>query len=431
MKKESLFEMKLSDNEKKMLDGDEGLAKQKAMELIVRYGKVIGAEELCPVTWADLFCGCHEYLDVVESGDFDQVFSRMSLCATETVALERMANKCVCFSGVEPDCTEVPDQMLMTPEKKDRNFHFLVRFIDAGVVLSGNCIPYITGFIPAMGEHFVSCESSAVLFMNSLWGARGNGDGIEASFCAAVCGRTPLAGKHLSANRGGTDVVNINVEPASIHDWDVLGHVIGRKMPPHAIPVLTGVFPRPNTIQLKAFCAALACAAGTEMFHIVGITPEASTSSQALHNQKPDSEIEIIGTDMAASIQELSGHGREKIDYISLGCPHYHIDEIRRIAAFLDGKRIHSETTVHLWTAGSIKYMADRCGYTETIEKAGATLLTGSCPSSRGYPAGVQTAAYDSAKQRMSAAQETYATLYYGSRQECLQSAISGYWEGR
>jgi hypothetical protein len=414
-----------------MLDGYEGPTRQKAMELIVRYGKVLGAEGLCPVTWADLFCGSHAYLNVIGSGDFDEVFSRMSLCATETVTLESMADTCVCFSGIEPDCTEVPDQMLMTPEKKDRNLHFLSRFIDAGVVLSGNCIPYITGFIPVMGEHFVSCESSAVLFMNSLWGARGNGDGIEASFCAAVCGRTPLAGKHLSANRVGTDLVNIKVEPASIHDWDVLGYVIGCKLPPHSIPVLTGSFSRPNTIQLKSFLAALACAAGTEMCHIVGITPEASTLSQALNNQKPDSEIEIITTDIATSIQELSGHGRKKIDYISLGCPHYHIDEIRRIATFLDGKRIHSDTTVHLWTAGSIKYMADRCGYTDTIEKAGAKVLTGSCPSTRGYPAGVRTAAFDSAKQRMSAAQETDATLFYGSRQECLQSAISGYWEGR
>ncbi|MEX1327741.1 MAG: hypothetical protein AB1Z29_13130 [Desulfobacterales bacterium] len=75
--------------------------------------------------------------------------------------------------------------------------------------------------------------------------------------------------------------------------------------------------------------------------------------------------------------------------------------------------------------------MADRCGYTDTIQKAGATVLTGSCPSTRGYPAGVQTVAYDSAKQRMSAAQETDATLFYGSRQECLQSAVSGFWEGR
>ena len=73
--------MKLSKKEQKMLDGDEGPVRQKAMELIVRYAKVIGAEALCPVTWADLFCGCHEYLEVVGSGDFDEVFSRMSLCA--------------------------------------------------------------------------------------------------------------------------------------------------------------------------------------------------------------------------------------------------------------------------------------------------------------------------------------------------------------
>ena len=423
--------MKLSDKEQKMLDGSEGPAKQKAMELIVRYGKVIGADELCPVTWADLFCGCHEYLNVMNSGDFDEVFSRMSLCAEDIVTLERMAPGCVCFSGVEPDCTEVPDRMLMSPSQKDLNIRFLSRFVDAGVVLSGNCIPYLTGFIPTMGEHFVSCESSAVLFMNSLWGACGNGDGIEASFCAAVCGRTPLAGKHLAANRIGTDVVHINVEPASIHDWDVLGHAVGCKLPPHSIPVLTGAFTRPNTIQLKAFFAALACAAGTEMCHIPGITPEAPTLGRALDSRRPDNEIEIRDADIGASIHKLNGHGRQKIDYISLGCPHYHIDEIRRIADFLAGKRIHSDTVVHLWTAGSIKYMADRCGYTDTIEKAGATLLTGSCPSSRGYPAGVQTAAYDSAKQRMSAAQETDATLFYGSRQECLQSAISGYWEGR
>ena len=89
MKKEKVFEMKLTNKDKKMLDGDEGPAKQKAMELIVRYGEVIGAEALCSVTWADLFCGSHAYLDVLGAGDFDEVFSRMSLCATEPVPLEQ------------------------------------------------------------------------------------------------------------------------------------------------------------------------------------------------------------------------------------------------------------------------------------------------------------------------------------------------------
>jgi predicted aconitase len=423
--------MNLSDNEKRIMDGQEGSVKQKAIELIVRYGRIVGAEALCKVTWADLFCGSHHYLDVVRSDDFDVIFSKMSLCSTETVNLEKVDANCICYSGVDADCSEIPGGMLMSPEKKMRNARFLSRFVDAGVVLSGNCIPYLTGFIPLMGEHFVSCESSAVLFMNSAWGACGNGDGIEASFCAAVCGRTPLAGNHLPVNRIGTDLIVVKTEPRSIHEWDVLGYTLGRQLPPHSIPVLTGNFPRPNSIQLKAFFAALACAAGTELCHIVGLTPEAGKSAQALNNQTPDHIIEIGAVDMDTSIEILNSHGREKIDYVSLGCPHYHIDEIRKIAAYLDGRRIHPDTTVHLWTAGSIKYMADQCGYTETIERAGATLLTGSCPSTRGYPEGVRTAAYDSAKQRLSAAQETDAKLFYGSWQECLQSAASGYWEGR
>jgi predicted aconitase len=423
--------MKLTDYEKQMLDGKYGAPKRKAMELIVRYGNVIGAEKLCRVTWADLFCGSHSYLDVMASDDFDEVFSRMSLCATETCRLDRMDSGCICYSGVEADCTEVPKQMLMPADKQKNNLDILNRFADAGVVLSGNCIPYLTGFIPLAGEHFVSCESSAVLFINSLWGACGNGDGIEASFCAAVCGRTPLSGKHLPENRIGTDVIRIESDPKSTYDWDVLGHAVGVKLQPRAIPVLTGDFERPDSLKLKAFFSALACAAGTEICHIPGITPEAGSIEQALGGKKPNSEICISADDTTATVLKLSGHGREKIDYITLGCPHYHIEEIRRIAGFLEGKRIQKDTRLHIWTTGSIKYTADRCGYTRIIEAAGGIILTGSCPSSRGYPAGVRTVAYDSAKQRMSAAQEIRAKLFYGSLEQCLKSAISGFWEGR
>jgi predicted aconitase len=414
-----------------MLDGGEGVVKQKAMELIVRYGNVLEAERLCQVTWADLFCGAHGYLDVVRSDQFNDIFSRMSLCSKESVKLDQMATTCVCFSGIEPDCTEVPDQMLMNPTQQSKNTDHLNRYVDSGVVLSGNCIPYFTGFIPLFGDHFVSCESSAVLFMNTLWGARANGDGIEASFCAAVCGRTPYWGKHISENRGGTDLVTITTNPATVHDWDIFGHAIGEKLPPFSIPVIQGFKTRPSSIQLKSFFGTLACAAGTEMCHIIGVTPEAMTVDQAFSGKMTHEQIEITADDITASKAKLNQFGREKIDYISLGCPHYHIDELRIIADYLEEKRIHPDTIVHLWTAGTFKYMADRCGYTEVIEKSGAKLLTGSCPSTRGYPKGVQTAAYDSAKQRMSAAQETKARLFYGSLTECLESAISGYWEGK
>jgi cis-L-3-hydroxyproline dehydratase len=67
--------MKLTDYEQKMLDGAEGEIKQKAMELIVWYGNVLEAEQLCQVSWADLFCGLPGYLNEVKSDQFDDMFS--------------------------------------------------------------------------------------------------------------------------------------------------------------------------------------------------------------------------------------------------------------------------------------------------------------------------------------------------------------------
>lgn len=422
--------MKLTDSDKQILDGTKGAAAQKAMELIVRYGNVIGAGQLCDVTWADLFCGCHDYLDVAKSRNFDDVFSRMALCTGETVGLDTMAPGCVCYSGVEPDCTEVPDQMFMTPDKQALNLAFLSRFVDAGVILSGNCIPYLTGFVPVMGEHFVSCESSAVLFMNALWGARGNGDGIEASFCAAVCGRTPLAGMHCRENRAGTLEVRITTAPRTLHEWDLLGYALGTRLPPHAVPVFSGDYPRPNAIALKTFFASLACAAGTEMCHMVGLTPEAPDLTAAFQGRKPAATISVSPGELDDAREALgTGQTGDKIDYISVGCPHLHADEIRDVARYLDGKKIHPDTVLDIWTTGPMRYMAQRCGWVDTIEKAGANLLTGGCPSNRGYPQGTRSVALDSSKQRQDTPPDMGGeAIFFGSRAACLASAVAGVW---
>lgn len=421
--------MKLTDYEKRMLDGTFGQAKRKALEVIVRYGRIVEAEQLCAVTWADLFCGAHAYLEVVQSDDFDDVFSRMALCSAESVVLDSMAPGCTCYSGIEPDCTERPEHVILAPGQQKKNLANLNRFVHSGVILSGNCIPYLTGFVPLRGEHFVSCESSAVLLMNSLWGTCANGDGLDASFCSAVCGRTPLWGMHVPSGRIGTDVVEIKSAPETVNDWDLLGYTIGQKLPAFSVPVLTGGFQRPNIFQMKAFCAALACAAGTELCHIVGLTPEAPSVEAALGNAAPRSRITIDPADVIDARDRLCSSERIPIDYITLGCPHYHIEELRQIAQFFENKRIHSGVKLEIWTTGPFKYMADRCGYTKTIEGAGGTILMGSCPASRGVPDGTRAAAYDSAKMRMDAMQLTDIKSFYGSMAQCLNAALTGYWE--
>ncbi len=40
----------------------------------------------------------------------------------------------------------------------------------AGIALAGSCVPYLTGWVPLMGEHFVTSESHVILMCNSIWG---------------------------------------------------------------------------------------------------------------------------------------------------------------------------------------------------------------------------------------------------------------------
>lgn len=101
-------------------------------------------------------------------------------------------------------------------------------------------------------------------------------------------------------------------------------------------------------------------------------------------------------------------------------------------ANFLKGKKVHSNTVLHIWTAAPIKETADRCGYTEIIERAGGIVLTSSCPlTSEKKPDGAVTMAFDSGKQAHYIKPGSGAKVYFGSMEDCLKSAISGYWEGR
>lgn len=66
--------LKLTEYEKKMLNGEMGPFKQKALEKIIEYANVLNAEELCEVTKATVYYGAHPYLDVIDSKDYNEIF---------------------------------------------------------------------------------------------------------------------------------------------------------------------------------------------------------------------------------------------------------------------------------------------------------------------------------------------------------------------
>ena len=176
--------MHLSDEELKTLDGQFGPLKQKALEFIVQYANVLGAESLCRVSKAHLFCGAHHYLEAVRSKDMDEVMSEMWFCSADKTPFDTVG----CFS--QSDCSPVDHlnwaRMGCSEDEFRKNEQYPDRCLKAGGHLVGSCVPYMTGFMPVRGEHYVTTESHAVLMMNSLWGACANADGIEAAFCSAV-----------------------------------------------------------------------------------------------------------------------------------------------------------------------------------------------------------------------------------------------------
>ena len=423
--------VKLTKVEQEMLNGDQGRFKQKAIENIVKYAEAMGAEELCEVTKATLYLGAHPYLDAVESDDYNEIFSKMYMCTDEVIEIGEFSKGCFCQTCVGPCSQHEFEPLNLSKEFFDKNNDFLNITKEAGVSITGSCTPYLTGWIPLMGEHFVTTESSNVLFCNSVFGACGNSDGLEAAVWSAACGRTPLWGNHLMENRKGTHVFKVNCPSDTDIDWDIIGYTIGRILPPHAIPVVSGDFKRPNSIKLKKFFTSLATTSGAEMCHVVGITPEAFTFEMAMGDKEPKEVFSITQEEYDKSMKMLNDDGNDDVDFVVLGCPHYTLEEIKHTADYIKGKKVKDGVFLNIWTDYSTKAMADENGYLKNIEDAGAYLLTSGCPLVIGHKCheNVKGMAMDGAKQAHYIRSETTVPVHYGSIEKCVDTAVAGKWE--
>ena len=421
--------VELTAYEQEMLDGKHGTLKRQAMRKVVEYANVLGAKELCEVTMAHIFCGAHGYLRAAGTDDMNLTMSQMQFCSDEPMLDDHYV--CYCQSDCGPMDPVNYSKMGISSAEGERNTEFLRYCLERGVNLVGTCIPYMCGFIPLPGEHYVTSESHAVPLMNSMWGACGNSDGLEMGYWGAACGRVPKWGNHLPECRKGTHLYNILTPIVTTCDWDLLGYTIGRYLPQHSVPVINKMQQRPNIFNLKYFFASIATTSGPEMCHFVGITPEAPTLDAAFGGMEPVAVKDIHREDLDESYEILNGYNREpeSVDYISLGCPHYSIEEMRYTAGLLKGRRIADGLVLHIWTAQPIKASCDYCGYTQIIEDSGAIVLTSSCPlTSDKMPPDTKVAAFDSAKQAHYIMPQKKAKILYGSFEKCVKSAISGIW---
>jgi predicted aconitase len=421
--------MRLTDHEKAMLDGAHGKAKARAMDLLVRYGEALGAERLVETNnVAGAFNASTPSVRALAARGFDAVYSELNLDSDEVVEIPRMAvNTCQLITGIDNAkwrTQGIPDDLA---EQQKRGEAF---FGQRGINMHATCTPYQVGNVPVKGEHCAWMESSAVVYCNSVLGARTNTEGKESTGAAALTGRIPDWGLHLDTNRRGTHLVEVGIPVDDIMDWGLLGYWLG-EIVQDEIPVLTGALVNPTLIKLKHFGAAASSSGGVEMYHLPGTTPEATSVEQVFGGRAIADTLRYGNAERRRAYENLNCARERKVDFVMLGCPHNSIDQVWLIASLLEGRRINSDTALWVHTPRALRDTAERNGYVRMIEDAGGVVMSDTCPAiSRHMPKGVRTVATDSAKQAHYLPAITGVEAWFGSVRDCVEAAISGSWNG-
>ncbi len=421
--------MRLTEDEKAMRDGANGPAVARSMDLLIRYGEALDAERLVETrNVAGAFNASTPSVRHLAEDGFDRVFSELNLDSDDTIEIPRMAvPTCQLITGIDMENSALQGADPALTEMQRQSEKYLGQ---RGVNMMCTCTPYQVGNVPVQGEHCAWMESSAVIYCNSVLGARTNVEGKESTGAAALTGRIPYWGLHLPENRHANRLIRVEAEVDDMADWGVLGYFTGFAVEENR-PAFERLTHQPNLMKLKHFGAAAASSGGVEIYHMPGITPEAPTMEAAFGTSAKPEAICFGAAEKRRTWERLQNATDRKLDFVMLGCPHNSIEQMSLVAELLEGRRIHPDTALWVHTPRALRQIADRSGYTDVIRAAGGEVMSDTCPSiSRRLPKGVRVIATDSAKQAHYLPAIAKVQGWFGSVRQCVDSAVAGEWLG-
>jgi len=397
--------MQLTNEEERMLSGEEGYTARKSMEILVALGDIYGAEglikvssvQVAGVSYHNLGDAGLEFLNELAKDGKVKVLTTLNPAGMDLENWRQL--------GISEDFAEKQNLVIDA-------------FTRMGILISCTCTPYLIGNLPRYGEHVAWSESSAVTFANSVIGAKTNREGGPSALAAAFVGKTPCYGLHLDENRVPEIHVQVNASLGKFSDWGALGYSIGKKAQ-NKIPYITGVKDA-EVDDLKSFCASVVTYGSKPLFYIKGITP----SSEKF--QPPKDSVTVEDKDIRDAYENINDEV-SKIELICIGCPHCSIKEIAAIAELIKGRQISPNTEFWVATSRFAKQLADKRGYTEVIESAGGKFACDTCMAVAPLKGRFNSVATTSAKGCYYSRHNKMLTKM-GSLEECVKAAVTGKW---
>lgn len=404
----------LAEIDHRFLAGDFGEAARIAMRIVLQTARIEGATELLDVDMA--------HLDgVFYQGPAGLQFAR-KLCDLGARVRVPTTMNAICVDrrqwraqGVSSALGEATDALADA-------------YVEMGAQPTYTCAPYLLDPAPTAGQNVAWGESNAVVFANSVLGARTLKYPDYLDILVAITGRAPAADCYLDAGRRAT--IRLDLPPLGALDdlvFPLLGYHIG-KIATNDIPLICGLEGQAvSPDDLKAFGAAFATTSAAPMFHILGITPEATTVEGV-----SGADLRVIPVtvqDLSATWEELNIAGTPDVDMVSLGNPHFSLTEIEALARLCDGRRKAEEVRLIVTCGRDVFAKARAEGLIDRIRAFGGQVLNDTCWCFIGepvVPASVRTIATNSGKYAHYGPPAVGKAFHFANLQRCVDAACTG-----
>lgn len=411
----------LTSFDRELLKGLHGEAAQVAMRVILRIAQIHGVTELIDVKQAHIDC-------CIYTGPATLKFAQ-KLCdmgakvriptSLNSISIDRRLWR---SQGVDPDLGEPSEQLAEA-------------YLKMGAQPTFTCAPYLLDTAPKLGENIMWAESNAVVFANSVLGARTIKCPDYLDVCVSLTGRTLNTGCHLVENRKAR--VEIHMESVQdINDtlFPLLGYLAG-DIAADSVPIITGLEKTGASIDdLKAFGAAFATTSSAPMFHIAGITIEARSPKDVASHLKDTWRVTVTLRELAKQWLRFNpcegGETTTAIDLVSLGNPHFSFDEIEKLVQLCAGRMKDERTTLVVTCNRDTYSRAAKEGHITRLDEFGVQILTDTCwcmIQEPVIPPHTQTIVTNSAKYAHYGEGLTGRKVWLRSLAQCVDAACSGY----
>ena len=405
--------LQLSDRDRQFQRGDFGPGAALAMNLVCDLARAMRAESLIDISSAHVD-GCFYVGD--SSVDFVRTLvsggAKVSVPTTLNVgSVDLLHSRLQPLVGAGDAAVELMDL-----------------YGQLGCAATWTCAPYQVQHRPSLGQHVAWGESNAIIYANSVLGARTERYGDFVDIACAITGRAPYAGLHITENRRASVEFDASKLPNSHYSDDVLFALIGRIVGKRAdgrIPMITGL-PEATSDQMKALGAAAASSGNTALFHLVGSTPEAP-DKESISAGADIPVVTVNDTDIREAWAELTTAGRGDLEFVCLGTPHFSFQEFAQLHQELNDRKVADNIRLVVSTSRHTLEEVQGAGLYESLIRSGTEIVVDTCTyNSRVLGPVTGTVMTNSAKWAWYGPMNIGADVLFAGLSACVDAAVRG-----